>query len=361
MNSEKKRLISYEANTKGFLDKFGVGQGNSMFMTITFRNNLTDKKLAGKAFDHLKKYISNTRQRESFLDSNYPNYDLERRNKMANLQESKFNYVCVWERQKRGAWHAHLLVNLPNWGTKNLKNFMRWICAKIYQNESQRVEYTQTEFKPTVLTFKEFQKIRGDRKKATELIKSQVTTKTEANENYTFGFIDVKWTFTFGKNGKRVTDIERPYEGCSQSVINRWNKAVNSAKKYVLKYILKQRGDRRTKGCRLISFSSKGGFKKWSSNFAFNTKSYQNIRLVLHFVNRCCKITGFNFESLYWRMKVKDRFKVSELFFSGHLKRLAEFIISQYQLHMGNYRNCSTLDIWYQDLAGQFIQYTRGN
>ncbi len=370
MNSEKKRLISYEANIRAFLDRFGVGCGNTMFITLTFRNNLTDKILAGKAFDHLKKFISSKRHRMDFLKEVYPNYTDERKKKMANLDVSRLSYVCVWERQKRGAWHAHLLVNLPNWGTKNLKFFLRWIVKRVglrsvdygqstyrRDGDEEKIKCPRTKYVPKQLTYDQVQLLK--KYPAFRVCSGKGDFQEDNNyDQYSFGYIDVKWTWTFSK-GKKVNDIKRPVEGDSTGVFNRWDKAVNSAKKYLLKYILKQRGDVRNKGCRLISFSAKGFLKPYSSNYNFNTEQVQNNRLVYRFIAKACTQLGelsFDFERLFWRIPPKKRIDIPMMFLRRQFKALTELIVGEKHLHMSDGK-VSKSDVLYNKLLFQFSNF----
>ncbi len=78
----KKQAEVLFRNTKAFIDKYGLE--NVGFLTLTFRDNVRDNKEAGRRFDSM-----NT----AFLSKHFG------------------GWMLVKERQKRGAWHYHLLVD----------------------------------------------------------------------------------------------------------------------------------------------------------------------------------------------------------------------------------------------------------
>lgn len=78
----KKQAATIRQNAERFLVDFGVE--NVGFLTLTFPDNVTDHKEASRRFDNL---------RRRFLSVYFP------------------NWMLVKERQKRGAWHYHLLVD----------------------------------------------------------------------------------------------------------------------------------------------------------------------------------------------------------------------------------------------------------
>ncbi len=86
-----KALFREEMNIKGFCKDYGVGHGNTFFFTQTFKENIKDKKEAGMYWNVLRTQIT----------------------KIFPL----FRYICVWERQERGAWHLHALCNIPSVGS----------------------------------------------------------------------------------------------------------------------------------------------------------------------------------------------------------------------------------------------------
>ena len=79
----RKQAYSLHENVEKFIKLFGLGCVG--FLTLTFKDNVTDHKEAYRRFNSL---------RSNFLNKIFP------------------DYMLVKERQKRGAWHYHLLVGL---------------------------------------------------------------------------------------------------------------------------------------------------------------------------------------------------------------------------------------------------------
>jgi len=78
----KKQAEVLFRNTKAFIDKYGLE--NVGFLTLTFRDNVRDNKEAGRRFNNMN---------GEFLSEHFG------------------GWMLVKERQKRGAWHYHLLVD----------------------------------------------------------------------------------------------------------------------------------------------------------------------------------------------------------------------------------------------------------
>lgn len=85
-------------NLGRFAETYGIGMGNTRMITITFRDNITDKKEASSRWNVLL----------TSLKAIIP----------------IFRYVAVWERQKRGSWHLHLLVSAPTVSNKKLREYL---------------------------------------------------------------------------------------------------------------------------------------------------------------------------------------------------------------------------------------------
>lgn len=79
--SHRKSAYALELNVKSFIDKFGINHVG--FLTLTFKDHVTDAKEAQRRFNSL---------RTNFLKKHYP------------------NYIRVIERTKSGRIHYHLIV-----------------------------------------------------------------------------------------------------------------------------------------------------------------------------------------------------------------------------------------------------------
>lgn len=66
------------------------GEMNELFVTLTYRENMTD---VGRLYGDFKKFYKRLRRR---------------------YKEYEFEYVCAIEPQFRGAWHLHLLLKAMN-------------------------------------------------------------------------------------------------------------------------------------------------------------------------------------------------------------------------------------------------------
>ncbi|HFC8523341.1 TPA: phasyl DNA replicon protein arp, partial [Neisseria subflava] len=80
--SYKKSTTALEMNVKAFIEAFGLNKVG--FLTLTFADDVTDPKEAQRRFHSL---------RTNFLKRHFP------------------EYVCVYERTKKGRIHFHLIVN----------------------------------------------------------------------------------------------------------------------------------------------------------------------------------------------------------------------------------------------------------
>lgn len=80
--SYKKSTTALEINVKAFIEAFGLNKVG--FLTLTFADDVTDPKEAQRRFHSL---------RTNFLKRHFP------------------EYVCVYERTKKGRIHFHLIVN----------------------------------------------------------------------------------------------------------------------------------------------------------------------------------------------------------------------------------------------------------
>ena len=100
---EKKAIYRDRENIFQFVRTYGVGQGNTFFFTLTFSDNVTDRKIAGEYWNLLNTAIK----------------------KMWN----NFKYILVAERQKRGAWHFHVLGNIA--GLPSLNVFLKYVRSFI--------------------------------------------------------------------------------------------------------------------------------------------------------------------------------------------------------------------------------------
>lgn len=76
MSYHSKALYREEMNIKSFAKKYGIGRGRTFLLTLTFKDNITDKKEAAMYWNIIRTQIT----------------------KIFSL----FRYICVWERQKRG-------------------------------------------------------------------------------------------------------------------------------------------------------------------------------------------------------------------------------------------------------------------
>lgn len=81
--SHKKSAYALELNVKSFIEKFGINHVG--FLTLTFKDHVTDAKEAQRRFNSL---------RTNFLKKHYP------------------NYIRVIERTKTGRIHYHLIVSV---------------------------------------------------------------------------------------------------------------------------------------------------------------------------------------------------------------------------------------------------------
>ncbi|MBN2640324.1 MAG: hypothetical protein JXR78_01585 [Victivallales bacterium] len=101
-------------NITAFLQTFGVGRGRTMFITFTTRKNEIDKNYVAKALHNFITLMNRKSYRE----------------KVSNIGlNSNFQYICVWEKQSRGAWHAHLLVHFAGWSVKGVRRLIRLVSA----------------------------------------------------------------------------------------------------------------------------------------------------------------------------------------------------------------------------------------
>lgn len=109
MSYHSKALYREEMNLKGFFKKYGIGRGKTYFFTVTFVENVIDKKDAVHAWNILRTQITKK-------------YKL-------------FRYICIWERQKRGAWHCHVICNCPSVGA--LYKFIDYVKEAIWKSNTQ--------------------------------------------------------------------------------------------------------------------------------------------------------------------------------------------------------------------------------
>lgn len=100
MNSgyQLKAYTRDKMNIGHFAKTYGIGRGNTFFFTLTFKNNVINKKEASRMWHNLLSQI--------------------------NKRFSIFRYIMISERQKRGAWHFHILCssNIPS-----LNRFIRFV------------------------------------------------------------------------------------------------------------------------------------------------------------------------------------------------------------------------------------------
>lgn len=82
-----KAICRDRMNISRFSELHGIGQGRTFFFTLTFKDNIRNKRIAGDLWSNLHRSI--------------------------RKQIKIFCYVAVWERQKRGAWHMHALCHSP--------------------------------------------------------------------------------------------------------------------------------------------------------------------------------------------------------------------------------------------------------
>lgn len=80
----KRSIFRLSVNVKGLCDAYGIDQIG--LLTLTFRDNVVCAKTAQRRFNNL---FSN------------------------QLRDRYDEYVCVSQRQSRGAWHFHLVVPMP--------------------------------------------------------------------------------------------------------------------------------------------------------------------------------------------------------------------------------------------------------
>jgi hypothetical protein len=82
-----KAIFRESGNIEQFAKTYGIGRGQTFMFTLTFKDNVISKAEASKRWNVL---LTNIKKK----------LDL-------------FRFVLVWERQKRGSWHCHLLCNAP--------------------------------------------------------------------------------------------------------------------------------------------------------------------------------------------------------------------------------------------------------
>lgn len=100
-----KALHREDLNIKAFAKKYGIGRGNTFLLTLTFIENITDKKEAAMYWNIIRTQIT----------------------KIFPL----FRYICVWERQNRGAWHLHILCNIPTVPSMNkFREFLKDVIKR---------------------------------------------------------------------------------------------------------------------------------------------------------------------------------------------------------------------------------------
>lgn len=87
-------------NIRKFIKVFGFGEGKTRFFTMTFSEHITNKLEASKYWNV---FLTSIKKR-------FPSWA----------------FVGVWERQKSGRWHLHLLVNVYNVSNNSLKRFFRY-------------------------------------------------------------------------------------------------------------------------------------------------------------------------------------------------------------------------------------------
>lgn len=87
-----KRIFRDSENIKHFLDTYGVGEGKTAFLTITFNKRIYIKKEASRILN-----IWLTQMRKVF----------------------NFEYICITELHKTGAYHFHLLLKPVNFSSLN--------------------------------------------------------------------------------------------------------------------------------------------------------------------------------------------------------------------------------------------------
>lgn len=86
-------------NIGRFAENYGIGQGNTRMLTLTFAKNVSDKIIASSHWNVMltciRKYIP------------------------------YFKFICVWERQKNGSWHLHLLIHAPLTSNKAFRRILQ--------------------------------------------------------------------------------------------------------------------------------------------------------------------------------------------------------------------------------------------
>ena len=105
---QKKAIYRDRENILKFVKTFGVGQGKTFFFTLTFSDNITDRKIAGKLWN-----LMNTKIKKFWND---------------------FKYIAVAERQKRGAWHFHIIGHIASLPSLNF--FLKYI--RCYMSRSKK-------------------------------------------------------------------------------------------------------------------------------------------------------------------------------------------------------------------------------
>ncbi len=120
----RKAAHALRENVSDFMDRVGVERVG--FLTLTFPDNVTDHKEAYKRFDSMRKNFLN--QHPMFGD-----------------------WICVKERQKRGAWHYHLLIDC---GT-DIRSGLKWKNRKpVYSTVSPALRTLWSELREALPKYK---------------------------------------------------------------------------------------------------------------------------------------------------------------------------------------------------------------
>ncbi len=347
--SKSKVDHAHLVNIYKFLCDYGVGRNKTMFMTLTFAKKLYDKSLASGAWAKLRKFISSASKRKKFLEEYYKfnsdKYDID---KMSSLSESAFNFVITWEKHKDGAWHAHLVISIPNWSTSAFRAFLKWCSGRVgarkgkpkmgklppkpsvYRREGS-VEWTQVgvtksaktviltrnvgysyyklDVSPEQLKFMNKQclnqcgDIKDEYKRKVAQIDAEFALRKKAA---LIGFTDVCWTYCKDKKGNKIID----FEGHS---VKKLFKAFRNCAKYLTKYITKSRetvhDDNIKRRTRLISFSQ--GFEKASGNkFSFYDDNFAHLSKLLTFCNdvfNCRSYAQDTFKDAYFLLDFEHK------------------------------------------------------
>jgi hypothetical protein len=92
------------------------GAKNELWVTLTYKENITDLAKVSKDFD---KFI----KRWKYFLQKYYGKNIAKKYKDEEIQKkSKMEFIKVLEPQGRGAWHIHLLVKFPNLNSIYIKN-----------------------------------------------------------------------------------------------------------------------------------------------------------------------------------------------------------------------------------------------